>query len=87
MADEEAEEAGVWTVLQRNLGKGKVVFEGAEADARKFIADHFPRVHVEPGSSEAPTPDAKLVSPDGKEETYAGPEAGFVSAEQEGDSE
>lgn len=38
----------------------KVVFDGSEDDARKHIVDNFPRLHVEPGNTSAPEPDAVL---------------------------
>jgi len=48
----------------------RTLFEGPEEDARTYVRNNFPRAHVEPPSQEAGIPDVKLVSPNGKVETY-----------------
>jgi hypothetical protein len=62
--------AELWKVINR---KNRVIFEGIEKDARLFISDNFPRVHVEPGSPDPTTPDAKLRAPDGTDYVHTGP--------------
>jgi hypothetical protein len=53
----------LWKVVQDVGGRTRTVFEGIKEDAERYINDHFPRVHVEPGSPNEPTPDATLVPP------------------------
>ena len=55
-------------------GRTVTVLDGNERDARKFISDNYPRVHVEPGSATEAAPDAWLVTPDGKREVFFGPD-------------
>jgi hypothetical protein len=55
--------------------------EAPERDARKYIEDHFPRVHVQPGSNAPPMVDAILKSADGVEEHFHGPETGWKTPE------
>lgn len=77
----------LWKVVQSVGGRVRTVFEGIEEDARKYISDHFPRVHVEPGSPDEPAPDATLVSPTGDVESFQGPETGFAPVTKEGESQ
>lgn len=63
-------------------GRARTIFEGIEADARQFLQEKFPRVHVEPGG-DVPVPDALLIPPNGSKATgkcshWAGPETGWV---------
>lgn len=58
-----------WTVRTNNE-RARELFRGTERDARQFIADHFPRAHVEPPSQDPGIPDVKLVSPDKVEDTF-----------------
>lgn len=49
-------------------GQPRRVFSGDEAAARQYVADNFPRLHVEPGTDygdQTPVPDAVLVNPGG----------------------
>lgn len=64
--------ADTWKVVRQRNGRESVVFEGTEDDARRFIGDNYPRVHVEPGSNETPRPDALLKSPTGDYESCVG---------------
>lgn len=52
----------------------RVVFDGNEEDARTYLEQHFPRLHVEPGSPDEPAPDAVLVSETGTRSFYDGRE-------------
>src|SRR5215469_15988459 len=55
---------------------GRVLFRGNRADAEKFLADNFPRVHVEPGTDygdDGPQPDATVSG--GEDEAEAEPAA------------
>lgn len=55
-------------MVQTNNDQAKVLFEGTEADARAFVQQKFPRVHVEPGSlygEDGPKSDVAVVSPGG----------------------
>lgn len=65
------------------------LFEGLEDDARFFVEDNFPRVHVEPGSDygdQEPSTDAVLVHPGGNVsagdgvEYFYGADAGWSDA-------
>lgn len=47
------------------FGRVKTLFAGTEEDARKFVTDNFPRIHVEPGINQEPTPNVVLISPGG----------------------
>lgn len=52
----------------------RVVFEGLEDDAREFITQRFPRLHIEPGThygDDGPPADA-VIDTDGKREFYDG---------------
>lgn len=51
-----------WQVVSRG---NMLLFAGTEEDARKYVQDNFPRVHVQPGSVAEPEADATLVNPDG----------------------
>lgn len=64
----------VWKVVAHIDSRAKTVFEGLEEDARAFVVSHFPRLHAEPGAE--PVAAASLVSPDGQQEVYHGPESG-----------
>lgn len=61
-------ESSPWEV-QTNPQDGSAprrLFSGTEDDARDFIENNFPRLHVEPGvlyGDEGPEPDAVLVAP------------------------
>ncbi len=49
---------------QVKLRNGRIVFRGPADEAEKYLAEHFPRVHVEPGvdyGDDGPTPDAEVV--------------------------
>lgn len=50
----------------------RTLFSGLEDDARKFLTDHFPRLHVNPGSQDEPIPDAVLAHPDGTVQFHDG---------------
>lgn len=46
----------------------RLLFAGTQEDAAQYIVDHFPRVHVEPGSlygEDGPPADAALIAPGG----------------------
>lgn len=59
------------TVVSTNPSRARVLFEGLEEDARKFVQDNFPRAHVEPGMTvEKAVPDVHLVKDDGSKEEY-----------------
>lgn len=64
--------ANTWTVVRSRNGRESVIFDGTENDARKFLADNYPRVHVEPNSADTPAPDALLKSPTGDYEACVG---------------
>lgn len=49
----------------------RTLFEGLEADARRFITDNFPRMHLENGETEA-VPDVHLVHGNGDKEHFDG---------------
>lgn len=70
-------------VLTRAPGSEKhrrLVFEGTEKDARKYIENNYPRVHVEPGiPSDEFLPDAVFQDDSGNIEHYHGPEAGWIN--------
>jgi hypothetical protein len=58
-----------WFVKTRDaFGQySRTLFAGIEKDARTFIEQNFPRLHVEPGSysgEDGPAPDAVLVGAD-----------------------
>lgn len=80
--DAEVAEA-VWKVVQTVGTKVRTVFEGIEKDARKYISNHFPRVHAEPNGQDDPVPDAVLVGPKGTEQFNA--EDGFSPYKKESD--
>lgn len=66
MADE-------WKVSQSlPSGATRTLFAGTEEDARAFVENNFPRVHVEPGSGNDPKPDVTLTDPQGTETTFDG---------------
>lgn len=47
-------------------GNGRVVFRGPAEEAERYLAEHFPRVHVEPGfdyGDDGPAPDAEVIHP------------------------
>jgi hypothetical protein len=49
----------------RLIPSGRVVFRGPQEAAEQYLADHYPRVHVEPGvdyGDDGPQPDAEVVS-------------------------
>lgn len=53
----------------------KTFFEGTEEDARAYVENNFPRVHIEPGvnyGDEGPLPDVKLTGPGNVEATFKG---------------
>jgi hypothetical protein len=77
---EPEEDTRPWQVV---TSKGRVAFEGLEKDARTFLENHYPRVHVEPGSADEPAPDASLKSPNGDVEHFHGPETGYVKQDKE----
>lgn len=67
--------ADTWKVVRRRVDgsfSGNAVFEGTEDDARRWLSDNFPRVHVEPNTPDSGSPDALLVSPDGDHEACVG---------------
>lgn len=66
---EETPEFKVKTHPAFNLGREKLLFAGTEDDARKFITDNFPRIHVEPGTDKDDdlVPNVQLHGPDGTE--------------------
>jgi hypothetical protein len=73
---------GLWKVVK----KGRVIFEGIESDARRWIADNYPRVHVQPGSPDPAAPDAVLQAPDGHKEVHADSDGtGFIPEEEYGE--
>lgn len=55
-------------------GTGRTLFEGIESDARLYLENNYPRVHVEPGSADDPTVNAVLVAPDGSLHAFDGEE-------------
>lgn len=63
-------EPGVFRVVTTGAPPRRV-FEGTEADAEEHIRNHYPRVHIEPGTDypDGPVPDVVLQSPNG---TYRG---------------
>jgi hypothetical protein len=49
---------------QVKLRSGRVVFRGPKDEAERYLAEHFPRVHVEPGvdyGDDGPPLDAEVV--------------------------
>jgi len=50
----------------------RILFEGTEDDARDFVEQHAPRVHVDNGRS---VPALIFVGPSGAREMYTGPES------------
>lgn len=56
----------------------RVVFDGAEKDARKFLENNFPRLHLADNGS-APEPDAQLTNDNGVAEQFHGPETGWIA--------
>lgn len=50
----------------------RVIFDGLRDDAVTFLVQHFPRLHVEPGSPDAPMPDAILQDENGARTFYDG---------------
>jgi hypothetical protein len=65
-------------------GEGKsavTLMEAPEKDARKYVEDHFPRIHIQPGVNTPPSPDAYLRGPDDTEEHFHGPENGWKTPE------
>jgi len=78
--------AETWKVVRNNParpGQTTTLVEGTEWDCRKALANAYPRMHVEPGSVDEPTPDAWLVSPDGEKEVHYGSEYVDESGEYE----
>ena len=58
-------------VVSTNPARARVLFEGLEEEARRFVENNFPRAHVEPGTVvEQPVPDVELVKDNGSKETY-----------------
>lgn len=44
-------------------GRNRKVFEGSERAAQRYVQEHFPRIHVEPGVDTPPTPDVLIHAP------------------------
>jgi hypothetical protein len=61
------------TVTVVTRGK-RTVFEGPLSDARTYVENNFPRLHVEPGSTGEPEPDAVIVAPNGTTTYWNGSE-------------
>lgn len=59
-----------WKVVTTAADRTRTLFSGLEKDCRKYISEHFPRAHVEPGFNDPGKPDVKLVGPDGTEDTH-----------------
>lgn len=64
-------------VSVKTTGKvqNRTLFRGTLDDAKKFIEDHFPRIHVEPGmhyEEEDLKPDAQIHHDDGSVSKYMG---------------
>lgn len=60
---------------------GRELFRGAERDVRHFVETNFPHVHSPAYETEnPPTPDAKVIAPDGGESTYHGAVDGWSDA-------
>lgn len=50
---------------------GRKLFEGLEKDARHFVENNFPRMHVQPGNESMDVkPDVTLHGPDGSTDTF-----------------
>lgn len=64
--------ADTWQVVRRRNGRESVLFDGGEDDARQYLSQNYPRVHVEPGSPDPAVPDALLKSPAGDYESCVG---------------
>ena len=64
-----------WRVVQAVGGAiGRVLAEGTEKSMRKWVEDHFPRVHVD-SSGATPKADVHLINPESDaHEEYHGPE-------------
>jgi len=60
----------VFKVIQETRDRTRTLFSGPEKAARLFIANNFPRAHVEPPNQDPGIPDVKLVGPNGNEDTY-----------------
>src|SRR2546427_9111324 len=73
--------ATLFKVFVGEGSKAYAVLEAPEKDARKYIEDHFTRVHIQPGANVPPNVDAFLRSADGTEEHFHGPETGWVNPE------
>lgn len=55
-----------WSVV--NTDGRRTLFRGTEDDARQYVQDHFPHVHVEPGTDygdDGPQPDVFVKDPKG----------------------
>lgn len=76
--------ADTWKVVRHRNGREAVIFDGNEDDARMFLQNNYPRVHVEPGSPDSGAPDALLKSPENDYSAYHGPETGFVDTDEGG---
>ena len=48
---------------------GRLAFDGTESDARQYIINNFPRLHIEPGMNVEPEADAVL-SVDGADDDF-----------------
>lgn len=48
-------------VVTRNK---REVFAGTQEDAQQYVRNNFPRLHIEPGTTGAPEPDAAIIAPD-----------------------
>lgn len=80
--------ADTWQVVRRRNGRESVVFDGTEDDARQYLQNNYPRVHVEPGSgTNDSVADALLKSPTEEYSAFHGPETGFVDTDENGTTE
>jgi len=58
-----------WSVRPTNSNDRRVHFAGIDADARAYVENNFPRVHVADASAD-PYPDVALHAPDGAVHHY-----------------
>lgn len=66
---------------------GQLLFAGTEEDARAYVENNFPRVHVQPGSVNEPEHDAHVLAPDGTKHHYYGADGGGWRDESEDDED
>lgn len=82
MSETQAPQASVLTTDRNNPRR---LFKGLAEDAREFVENHFPKLHVEPGTDygdDGPRADVEVVHESGKVERYHGDKAGWVTTQE-----